>query len=151
MNCFKDEYQEKVIMNAKALAKALKDLGFNVAGDPAISFTETHQVIVNVGYGKGPEVAKRLEENNIIVNYQATPEEEGFTASGALRLGSSEMTRFGLSEEDFKTVAQLIKDAVDGKSVKEEVKKFRENFLDLKFCFKEPELVEKIQKLHSLI
>ena len=151
MNNFKDEYQEKVIMNAKVLAKALKDLGFEVAGDPAVSFTETHQVIVNVGYGKGPEVAKRLEENNIIVNYQATPEEEGFTASGALRLGSSEMTRFGFSEENFKTVAQLIKDAVDGKPVKEEVKKLRGNFLDLKFCFKEPELVEKLQKLHSLI
>ncbi|OGF44703.1 MAG: glycine cleavage system protein T [Candidatus Firestonebacteria bacterium RIFOXYC2_FULL_39_67] len=151
MNNFKDEYQEKVIMNAKALAKALKDLGFEVAGDPAVSFTETHQIIVNVGYAKGPEVAKRLEENNIIVNYQATPEEEGFTASGALRLGSQEMTRFGLNEDDFKTVAQLIKDAFDGKSVKEEVKKFRENFLDLKFCFKEPELEEKIQRLHSLI
>ncbi|OGF45264.1 MAG: glycine cleavage system protein T [Candidatus Firestonebacteria bacterium RIFOXYA2_FULL_40_8] len=151
MNHFKDEYQEKVIMNAKVLAKALKDLGFDVAGDPAVSFTETHQIIVYVGYGKGPEVAKRLEENNIIVNYQATPEEEGFTASGSLRLGSSEMTRFGLSEEDFKTIAQLIKDAVDNKPVKEEVKKFREKFLDLKFCFKEPELAEKIQKLHTLI
>ena len=151
MNHFKDEYQGKVITNAKVLAKALKDLGADVAGDPAVSYTETHQVIVNVGYAKGPEVAKRLEENNIIVNYQATPEEEGFTASGALRLGSSEMTRFGMKEEDFKQAAQLIKDCLDGKNVKEEVKLLRAKFLELKFCFKEPEIAEKLQKLHGLI
>lgn len=151
MNQFKDEYQEKVITNAKALGKALKDLGLAVAGDAAVSFTETHQVIVNVGYGKGPEVAKRLEENNIIVNYQATPDEEGFTASGALRLGSSEMTRFGMNEEAFKQIAQLIKDCIDGKPVKEEAKLLRSKFRELQFCFKEPEIAEKIQKLHGLI
>ena len=151
MNHFRDEYQEKVIMNAKALAKALKELGLDVEGDPEVSFTETHQVMLNVGYAKGREAAKRLEENNIIVNFQATPEEEGFTAAGALRLGSAEMTRFGMNEEDFKTVAQLIKDALDGKKVKEEVKTFRAKFLELNFCFKEPELLEKLQKLHSLI
>ena len=42
-------------------------------GDPAIGYTETHQVLVDVGYGTGPEVAERLEENNIIVNYQPPP------------------------------------------------------------------------------
>ena len=151
MNEFKDEYQEKVISNAKVLAKALKDLGLDVAGDSKVSFTETHQVIVNVGYAKGPETAKRLEENNIIVNYQATPEEEGFTASGAIRLGSSEMTRFGMKENDFKELAQLIKDCIDGKPVKEEVKLLRSKFLELQFCFKEPEIAEKIQKLHGLL
>ena len=46
-----------------------------MAGDPAIGYTETHQVIVNVGYGTGPDVAMRLERSNIICNYQATPEE----------------------------------------------------------------------------
>ncbi|MFR8335157.1 MAG: hypothetical protein ACLU9S_24585 [Oscillospiraceae bacterium] len=29
-----------------------------------------------MGYGTGPRVAQRLEQNNIIVNYQATPDEE---------------------------------------------------------------------------
>ena len=59
MNRFKDEYQPKVIANAKAFALALKDCGFDVAGDPDISFTATHQVILKVGYAKGPEVAQR--------------------------------------------------------------------------------------------
>ena len=53
MNRFKGEYQPAVIGNAKAFARALKEQGLDVAGDPAIDFTETHQVIVRVGYGRG--------------------------------------------------------------------------------------------------
>ena len=83
-----------------------------MAGDPAIDYTETHQVIVSVGYGEGPEVAERLEQNNIIVNYQATPEEEGFTASGALRMGVSEMTRFGFGPAEFDQLAALMADCI---------------------------------------
>jgi aminomethyltransferase len=55
MNTFKDEYQRQVVANAKAFASALKDCGLDVAGDPAVSYTETHQVVINVGYGRGPE------------------------------------------------------------------------------------------------
>lgn len=151
MNHFKDEYQEKVLMNAKALAKAFKDLGLDVIGDPAVSFTETHQVLLNVGYAKANETAKLLEENNIIVNCQTTPEDEGFTAASALRLGTAEMTRLGFKEEEFKNVARLVKDVLDGKNVKEEVKKLREYFQEIKFCFNEPEIREKIQAMHKLI
>jgi aminomethyltransferase len=71
MNHFKDAYQQQVHANAKALAVALHDLGLKVAGDPAVSYTETHQVVLNVGYGQGIEAAQNLEASNIIVNYQA--------------------------------------------------------------------------------
>ena len=59
-----------------------------------------------------PDIARRLEENNIIVNYQATPDEEGFTASGALRMGVSEMTRFGFGQAEFETLAGLMADCI---------------------------------------
>ena len=62
------EYQKAVISNAKAFATSLKDQGLVVAGDPEISFTQTHQVILNVGYGKAAKIARKLEENNIIFN-----------------------------------------------------------------------------------
>ncbi|MCK5099687.1 MAG: glycine cleavage system protein T, partial [Desulfobacteraceae bacterium] len=140
MNHFKDEYQKNVIANAKAFAQALFEEGLDVAGDKDISFTETHQVILNVGYSKGAKVAKELEKNNIIVNYQATPVEEGFTASGALRMGVSEMTRFGMAEDDFKELASFIADVVkNGSVVKDKIKSFRENFLEMKYCFKKDE------------
>ena len=152
MNHFKDEYQQAVITNAKTLARSLKDLGMDVAGDPDISFTETHQVVLNVGYNRGVEAARELEENNIIVNYQATPQEEGFTASGALRIGVAEMTRFGMGGEEFRKVAQFLHDIlVQGRKVKEEVASFRKQFTDLHYCFSSEQFREKIELLHRLI
>jgi aminomethyltransferase len=152
MNYFKNRYQPMVIRNAKAFARALKDCGLDVAGDPAIDFTETHQVIVKVGYGRGPEIAKRLEENNIICNYQATPEEEGFTVAGALRLGVAEMTRFGMEEEDFGALAALLYDVVGkNKKVTDRVKALRARFLDLHFCFRKEEYEGLMDSLHRLL
>jgi aminomethyltransferase len=152
MNAFKDEYQKSVINNAKAFAVALKECGLGVDGDPSISFTQTHQVVVNVGYAKGPEVARRLEENNIITNYQATAEEEGFTASGSLRLGVQEMTRFGMTEADFGELAQLIYDIVKkDKSAKEEVIAFRQRFLDMQYCIEDSEIDDLLQKVRTLV
>jgi aminomethyltransferase len=152
MNHFKNSYPKQVLDNARAFARALNDCGLSVAGDPDISFTETHQVILNVGYAKGPEVARKLEENNLIVNYQAAPAEEGFTASGSLRMGVQEMTRFGMQETDFEELAQLFKDAlVDNRAVKEAVIAFRKRFLEMKYCFTVEEVEGKLQKLHELI
>ena len=152
MNHFKDEYQPRVIANAKAFARALKECGLDVAGDPDIDYTETHQVIVRVGYGKGPQIARRLEDNNIIGNFQAAPDEEGFTASGAIRLGVSEMTRFGMEAKDFGELAVLIKEAVtDGANVASRVKALREPFRELRFCFRGSEYEDLLQRLHALL
>ena len=152
MNTFKEEYQKGVITNAKTFARALKECGLEVAGDPAIDFTETHQVIVNVGYGRGPEAAKRLEDNNIICNYQAMPDEEGFTASGALRMGVSEMTRFGMGPGDFRELAVLISDAVAKKAcVIDEVRSLRARFCELRYCFKGEEVADVLHRMSALL
>ena len=152
MNYFKDEFQPQVIANAKAFAKALKEQGLNVAGDSAYGYTETHQVLLNVGYGKGPEIAKRLEENNIIVNYQASPAEESFTASGSLRMGVAEMTRFGMVEQDFNYLAELIQAViVRGKNVKQRVTNYRKRFLNMQYCFSQHDFAKAMRKLYRLI
>ena len=152
MNCFRDAYQQAVIRNAKAFAGALRDAGLQVAGDPAISFTETHQVIVKVEYAKAVEAARRLEESNIICNYQAAPDEEGFTAAGALRLGVQEMTRFGMGPEDFRELAQYIRDVVVGRrTVRDEVTAFRNRFLSMHYCFADDAFVDLMEKMHRLI
>jgi aminomethyltransferase len=152
MNYFKDQYQPKVMANAKAFARALKDAGLDVAGDPAIDFTETHQVVVDVGYSHGPEIARRLEANNIICNYQANTDEEGFTASGALRMGVSEMTRFGMEAKDFSVLAGFVHDVVrKDMDVADQVKALRGKFSELQFCFRGDEYDEVMQKLHALL
>ncbi|MFO7985720.1 MAG: hypothetical protein R6U38_07630, partial [Desulfatiglandaceae bacterium] len=152
MNHFGDAYQQKVIANAKAFARALKDCGLRVAGDPDIDFTETHQVVVDVGYAHGPDIAQRLEENHLICNFQAMPDEEGFTASGALRLGVSEMTRFGMDEAGFREAAQLMSDVIrKNTSVADAVKRLRRQYQELRFCFKGPDYEPLLRELHGLM
>ena len=148
MNYFKDSYQKAVIDNAKYFAKALHEAGLHVLGDPAIGYTETHQVLVDVGYGTGPEVAERLEENNIIVNYQATPDEEGFTASGALRMGVSEMTRFGFEEKDFDQLASLMADCIlRGREIKGDVERLRAGHTEMRYCFDDAAINDALEQL----
>ena len=148
MNQYKDQYQKAVVENAKSFAKSLKAAGLDVAGDPAIDYTETHQVIVSVGYGTGPEVAERLERNNIIANYQATPDEEGFTASGALRMGVNEMTRFGFDAAAFEELSGLMADCIlHGREVGAEVAKLRGEYQEMHYCFSDSEVEAALENL----
>ncbi|MFO7715160.1 glycine cleavage system aminomethyltransferase GcvT [Desulfosarcina sp.] len=152
MNHFKDDYQRAVIANAKVFARALNDCGLDVAGDPQIGYTETHQVLVDVGYAKGPQIARRLEANNIICNYQAGPADESFSASGMLRMGVSEMTRFGMQAQGFQQLAQLIRDVVmEDKRVKEEVSRLRQQFLELRYCFNTDVFADQIRQMMEML
>jgi aminomethyltransferase len=152
MNYFRNEYQPAVIENAKSFARALAGEGLVVAGDSTIDFTETHQVILDVGYGRGPEMAARLEENDVICNYQASPDEEAFTASGALRLGTAEMTRFGMRPADFAELAGLIAAVITKNApVMEEVRRLRKQFRELQYCFRREDFPEVAARLTELL
>ena len=148
MNAFKSEYQKAVTSNAKAFARALKDRGMTAEGNPALGYTETHQVIVRVGYGKGPGMAHRLEENNILVNYQGAPDDEGFTAASCLRMGVQEMTRFGMKADDFGELAHYISQVIlQGRSLAGDVAQFRKRFTEMKYCLPAEEVGPLIEKL----
>ena len=148
MNQFRDAYQSAIIRNAKPFARSLRSYGLDVVGDPAIDYTETHQVIVSVGYGEGAEIAERLEQNNVIVNYQATPDEEGFTASGALRMGVSEMTRFGFEEKDFDQLASLMADCIlRGREIKGDVERLRASHTEMRYCFDDAAINDALEQL----
>ncbi|HHF51862.1 MAG TPA: hypothetical protein ENL46_04165 [Candidatus Aminicenantes bacterium] len=136
MNEFKEEYQRDVRTNAKSFASSLKDKGIEVEGDESDGFTETHQVLMRTDkYGNGMDIARRLEENNIIVNYQALPYDKTFLEPSGIRMGVQEMTRFGMKEKDFDVLSGYISEVVvKNKEVKEEVKRFRENFLNMGYC-----------------
>jgi len=152
MNTFKLDYQKAVLSNAKAFAKALKEHGLTVEGDPKIGYTETHQVIVRVGYGKGPMMAQRLEENNIIVNYQGAPDDEAFTTASCLRMGVQEMTRFGMKEDDFNQLAEYMSEVIlRDRPMAEEVSKFRKRFTEMKYCLSDEEAKPMVERLLEAI
>jgi aminomethyltransferase len=152
MNAYKSDYQKAIISNAKAFARFLKEQGLTVEGDPNIGYTETHQVIVRVGYGKGPMMAERLEENNIIVNYQGAPDDEAFTTASCLRMGVQEMTRFGMKEDDFGQLAEYMSQVIlHDRPVAKEISQFRKKFTEMKYCLPEADSRSLVEKLLGVI
>jgi glycine/serine hydroxymethyltransferase len=136
MNAFKADYQTAVRRNAKSLAKSLAAHGVPVEGDPAKDYTETHQVLARVkAFGPGMDIARRLEDNNIVVNYQALPDDATFLDSSGIRIGVQEMTRFGMTEPDFDRLAGYMADCIiRNRPVKDEVAAFRRGFLEMRYC-----------------
>ena len=131
----RDGYQRQVIANAKAFARALDDCGLGVEGDPAVDYTQTHQVILSVGRGKGPEISRRLEESNVITNYQALPRDISFSDASGIRLGAQEMTRFGMREEDFGELAHYMADIIlRDRQCAGQITAFRERFTTMLYC-----------------
>jgi aminomethyltransferase len=152
MNAFKTQYQKAVITNAKAFAKSLKDAGLAVEGDPRLGYTETHQVLVRVDYGTAPRVAETLEANNIILNYQAAPDDEGFSASSCLRMGVQEMTRFGMEPEAFSEVAGYMADVIlRNRNVRDEVARFRARFVQMRYCLPREALTDLSEQLWAAL
>lgn len=101
-------YQEQVIGNAKALAEALMEEGFNLVSGG----TDNHLMLVdlqNMGI-TGKELQHRLDEVYITVNKNAVPNDpqSPFVTSG-VRIGTPAVTTRGLKEDDMKVIAKLIK------------------------------------------
>ena len=144
MNAFKEDYQARVRKNARAFAQTLTQHGLKVEGDPGDGYTHTDQVILRVReHGLGEEVARKLENNNIICNYQALPDDESFIESSGIRTGVQEMTRFGMREDDFGRLAELMAEVVvKGKDVRSEVAEYRKNFLEMQYCLPPAEACE---------
>ena len=109
---YRDEYPPQVISNARAFAVALDNEGLALEGDPSIGFTETHQVVLRVSRAQGIRLADILEQNNVITNSQALHDDPSFTAASGIRMGTSEMTRYGMVESDFEALAPLIAEIV---------------------------------------
>ncbi len=135
MNAYKEEYQRQVLANAKAFARQLVDNGLKVEGDPSSGYTSTHQVLIRVAdHGEGSEIADRLQESNIIVNYQALPDDDTFLYASGIRTGVSEMTRFGMDEDDFGPVAELMaRCIVRGENVADEVSELRKGYTEMRY------------------
>jgi glycine hydroxymethyltransferase len=127
------EYAAQIVRNAQALGRALDELGTPVEARE-FGYTQSHMIAVNVAeWGGGVEVAKRLEANDIIVNYNMLPGDTDPRNPSGLRIGVPEMTRFGMDERAMGELAQLIHDAIDGKNVREQVHALRRRYLEMHY------------------
>ena len=101
-------YQEQVIKNAKALAKAMTEEGFDLISGG----TDNHLILVDLQNMNitGKELQNRLDEVYITVNKNAVPNDpKGPFVTSGVRIGTPAVTSRGLKEEDMKTIARLIK------------------------------------------
>ncbi|KAK3348315.1 serine hydroxymethyltransferase [Neurospora tetraspora] len=104
------EYQQKVVDNAKALEKKLKELGYKLVSDG----TDSHMVLVDLRplAVDGARVEFVLEQINITCNKNAVPGDKSALTPGGLRIGTPAMTSRGFGEADFEKVATYVDEAV---------------------------------------
>lgn len=126
-------YAAQIVRNAKALGQALTDSGIPVEARD-FGFTESHQIAVNVSaQGSGVAIAQRLEDNDMIVNYNMLPFDTDPRNPSGLRIGVQEMTRYGMKEPEMQRLAALMADAIKGQTVQDAVRTLRGEFLDLHY------------------
>ena len=102
------EYQKQIILNAKALCKALTDEGFRIVS----SGTDNHLMLIDLRpFGiTGKEMETRLDEVHITVNKNAIPNDpQKTTVTSGIRVGTPAVTTRGFKEKEMVKIAKWIK------------------------------------------
>jgi len=100
------QYGKQVLVNAQALAGALKAQGIALVGDG----TENHLMIMDFSsFGGGTQVAYAMAQAGLIANKNTIPNEphSPFYPSG-VRLGTPAVTTLGMKEQEMKKIAGWI-------------------------------------------
>lgn len=126
-------YQHNVVENARVLADALLEEGFDLVSGG----TDNHLMLVDLRPMKitGKEFEARLDSVHITVNKNAIPNdpEKPFVTSG-VRVGTPAVTTRGLGAEDMKVIAKLF--ALTAKDYEASAPKVRDAVSEL--CKKYP-------------
>ena len=127
-------YIEQVVKNAKALALALMEKGYNLVTNG----TDNHLILIDLTQKNitGKDAADFLHSAGITVNKNTVPgdKKSPFVTSG-IRLGTPALTTRGMKEKEMKTTAEWIHRSLSSKGdeptllkIKEEVKAFCSNY-----------------------
>ena len=128
------KYQEQIVKNSKAFAKAMTDCGFRIA----TGGTDNHLFMVDLRpkNATGKEAAELLDKVRITVNKNLIPfDTQPPTITSGIRIGTPAVTTRGMKEDQMRQIAQWIDQAIvhrqDQKvleSVKKSVEKLTEEF-----------------------
>lgn len=141
MLAFGAEYMAQIVANAQALARALEAQGVPMLAAHK-GYTRTHQVIADVrALGGGEAAGFRLADANIIVNKNLIPSDrpDDWDHPSGLRIGTTEVTRWGMKETEMALIAELIAEVLfarrSAERVREDVVSLRRSFPRLHYCF----------------
>ncbi len=116
------KYGYQIVKNAKALAKELTKLGFNLVSGG----TDNHLMLIDlINFGiSGREAQDRLEKAGIIVNRNTIPYDtrSPFDPSG-IRLGTPTVTTRGMKEKEMKKIAGWINEVISNSQSIQKIKK----------------------------
>ncbi|MFZ5634709.1 MAG: serine hydroxymethyltransferase [Bacillota bacterium] len=101
------EYQKRVVANARALAAALLERGFNLV----TGGTDNHLMLVDLRSKgvTGKDAQEILDGIGVTVNKNAIPyDPQPPAVSSGIRIGTPAVTTRGLGEDDMQTVAEIM-------------------------------------------
>jgi glycine hydroxymethyltransferase len=138
---FGPDYARTCIANARTLASSLAERKAPVHGPADRGYTLSHHVALRAAeYNGGTTASRLLERANLLTSGIGLPLPEVPGDYNGLRIGTQEITRWGMSPEDMPAVADLLcRVLVDGEepeNVKGDVVAFRARFQELRFVLK---------------
>jgi len=129
-----DKYIQQVLKNAKALANALMEKGYNLVSGG----TDNHLMLIDLRNKNvtGKQAESALDKAGITVNKNAVPfDTQPPLITSGIRIGTPAMTTRGMKEEEMKIIAEFIDRVISNinnedviKKVKQEVKEFTSRF-----------------------
>lgn len=130
---FGKEFATQIISNSNAIAQGFRDLGYDVRKANTGRYSENHQAHVFIdNKGNYKSLYQNLIQNNISTNF------EGSELAGGrwfIRIGTAEVTRRGMKEQEMKQIATLMDRAMKGENVKDEVINFNKKFPKIFYSF----------------
>jgi len=129
-----DKYIQQVLKNAKALANALMEKGYNLVSGG----TDNHLMLIDLRNKNvtGKQAESALDKAGITVNKNAVPfDTQPPLITSGIRIGTPAMTTRGMKEEEMKIIAEFIDRVISNinnedviNKVKQEVKEFTSRF-----------------------
>lgn len=127
------EYARQVVKNSQALGASLASCGFDVRKNSDGSYSKTHQVhVLTERIGQRRQVYDQLYKNSIAVAFDSPTILKNGTF---IRLGTQEITRRGMKEDDMAVIADFMRRAVSGEDLHEEVEGFKCSFPGVEYSF----------------
>jgi fluorothreonine transaldolase len=131
MENFGKDYAKQVIKNSQTLAEALFKQGFKILAYPKIK-PATHQILILINDVKE---SLKLIASGISINAGSAFNNQSF-----IRLGTQQVTRLGMKEDEMTQIAHLVSKALRENKideVKNDVKNLRKSFQKIHYTFED--------------
>ena len=131
-------YAKMCVRNAQTLAKALVNIGCEVFEVSNRGYTQSHHLALPaLNYKGGDKACRQLEQANILACGIELPIEKVEGDFNAIRIGTQEITRWGMTPKDMPAVADLVARVLirndDSDRIRNDVIAFRKGFNRIHF------------------